>query len=79
MLYNIFNYFRSCFVSINKMKKEIKPDWIIGLIDTDHSYNAIGPEKYNRDFLENMFYGMHDNSHDLFMSIVSEEGKKKWK
>lgn len=62
-----------------KMKKEIKSDWIIGLIDTDHSYNAIGPEKYNRDFLENMFYGMHDNSHDLFISIVSEEGKKKWK
>ena len=62
-----------------KMKKDITPDRIIGLIDTDHSYNAIGPEKYNRDFLENMFYGMHDNSHDLFMSIVSKEGKEKWK
>lgn len=62
-----------------KMKKEVKIDQIIGLLDIDHSYNAIGPEKYDRDFLENMFYSMHDNSHDLFMSIVSEEGKEKWK
>jgi uncharacterized protein (TIGR04255 family) len=62
-----------------KMKKEFAPDCLIGLIDIDHSYNAIGPEKFNKNFLENMFYGMHDNSHDLFMSIVSEEGKEKWK
>lgn len=62
-----------------KMKKKITPDQIIGIIDIDHSYNPVGQEKYNRDFLENMFYGMHDNSHDLFMSIVSKEGKTKWK
>ena len=63
-----------------KMKEEIKQDRLIGLIDIDHLYNAVGPEKYNRDFLENMFYGMHENSHDLFfMSIVSDEGKEKWK
>ena len=62
-----------------KMKKELKPDCLIGLIDIDHSYNAAGPEKYNKNFLENMFYGMHDNSHDLFMSVVSKEGKEKWK
>ena len=62
-----------------KMKKELEKDCIIGLIDIDHSYNAVGSEKFDRVFLENMFYGMHDNSHDLFMSVVSNEGKEKWK
>lgn len=62
-----------------KMKTWLKQDCLIGLIDIDHSYNAIGSEKYNREFLENMFYSMHDNSKDLFNSIVSEEGIKKWK
>ncbi len=62
-----------------KMKKDVQPDCVIGLIDIDHSYNVIGPENYNKEVLENLFYGMHDNSHDLFMSIVSEEGKEKWK
>lgn len=62
-----------------KMKVELKPDCLIGLIDIDHSYNIVGSEKYDRVFLENMFYGMHDNSKDLFMSVVSEEGIEKWK
>ena len=62
-----------------KMKKELEKDCIIGLIDIDHSYNVVGSEKFDRVFLENMFYGMHDNSHNLFMSVVSNEGKEKWK
>lgn len=62
-----------------KMKRRVETNCIIGLVDIDHSYNAISPKKYDRDFLENMFYGMHDNSHDLFMSVVSKEGKEKWK
>ena len=62
-----------------KMKTELQPDCMIGLIDIDHSYNAVGPEKYNKIFLEDMFYGMHDNSHELFMSVVSKEGIEKWK
>ena len=61
------------------MKKELEKDCIIGLIDIDHSYNVVGSEKFDRVFLENMFYGMHDNSHNLFMSVVSKEGKEKWK
>lgn len=60
------------------MKKKLEIDCIIGLVDIDHTYNPIGIEKYNREFIEDMFYGMHDNSHDLFMSIVSDEGKNKW-
>lgn len=61
------------------MKESFKKDCVKGLIDIDHSYNANSQEKYDRNFMENMFYGMHDNSHDLFMSIVSDEGKDKWK
>ena len=62
-----------------KMKVQLPQNCIIGLIDTDHSYIPTQPENFNFDFLENMFYGMHDNSHDLFESLVSEEGKEKWK
>ena len=61
------------------IKNNLDTDCIIGLIDIDHSYSPIGIEKYDREFIENMFYSMHDNSHDLFMSIVSDEGKNKWK
>lgn len=62
-----------------KMKKELPSDSVIGLVDIDHSYNPKEPEKYNRELLENMFYGMHDNTCDLFAAVISREGKEKWK
>ena len=62
-----------------KMKNEFPSNCAIGLIDIDHSYNISNQEKYNRELLEKWFCGMHDNSHNLFMSIISNEGIEKWK
>lgn len=62
-----------------KMKKEVPSDCAVGLIDIDHIYNIANQEKYNKKLLENWFCGMHENSHNLFMSIISNEGIEKWK
>lgn len=62
-----------------KMKITLPQGCVIGLIDIDHLYNIFEPQNYNKELLENLFFGMHDNSLRLFKSIVSEEGRKKWK
>lgn len=62
-----------------KMQNELPQNCVIGLIDIDHIYNISSQEKYNRKLLENWFEGMHENSHNLFMSIISNEGIEKWK
>jgi uncharacterized protein (TIGR04255 family) len=61
-----------------RMRRELNPDMIIGMIDTDHSYMPLLLLKYDKNELERLFFSMHDNVINLFRSIVSAEGKRKW-
>ena len=61
-----------------KLKKQFKAKDNIGFIDIDHSYQPSNVEKYDKFELKKMFYAMHDNIHELFYSIVSDEGVKLW-
>lgn len=61
-----------------KLRKRFRAEDNIGFIDIDHSYQPPIVEMYDRIELKRMFYAMHDNVHDLFYSIVSEEGVKLW-
>lgn len=62
-----------------KLRKQINGKDNIGFIDIDHSYQPVIDEKYDKIELKRMFFAMHDNVHELFYSIVSEEGVKLWK
>ncbi len=62
-----------------KLRKQINGKDNIGFIDIDHSYQPVIHEKYDKIELKRMFFAMHDNVHELFYSIVSEEGVKLWK
>jgi uncharacterized protein (TIGR04255 family) len=61
-----------------KMKQTLSPDSIIGMIDINHSCLPLEALNYDKDAIDELFFRMHDNVINLFRSVVSEEGKKKW-
>jgi hypothetical protein len=61
-----------------KMKSQIPEGTVIGLIDTDHSYLPPLLLKYDSAELKQLFYRMHDNVENIFHSVVSGEGIKRW-
>ena len=60
-------------------RKTVAPDEDIAMVDMDHYWNGTMGPNTSVDFIEEMFYRLHDTIINGFHnSVISEEGMKKW-